>query len=190
MDAPQPMTPPPDVAYAKILAANGPKMLALAGEVADGAFPTLVPPEFTAHARAVLGPHKLLIIGLTCAMDDDPAAAAALTRQFVSTTIGRPGSPCAANLTRLGYSSEKLSEGSDRVVDAVLGHGGPDAIAAKVGEHLKAGADHVRVSMVVPDFASGFLQLERAAPAFSAWPVGMPRRGQPPDGRRRRPTPM
>jgi hypothetical protein len=138
----------------------------------------------------VLGPDKLLIIGLTCAMDDDPAAARAATRQFLSTTIGRPGSPYAANPTRLGYSSEEFSEGSDRVVDAVLGHGGPNAIAAKVGQHLKAGADHMRVSTVVPDFASGILQLERAAPAFSAKPVGMPRRGQSPDGRRRRPTPM
>jgi acyl-CoA synthetase (AMP-forming)/AMP-acid ligase II len=33
--------PPPDVAYPKIIGANGPKMLALSGEIADGALPAL-----------------------------------------------------------------------------------------------------------------------------------------------------
>ena len=58
MDAPQPMLQVPDVAYARIIAANGPKMLALAGEIADGALPNVVTPEWTANARQVLGPDK------------------------------------------------------------------------------------------------------------------------------------
>jgi probable F420-dependent oxidoreductase len=43
--------PAPDVAYPKIIGANGPQMLALSGEIADGAMPAMVPPEFTAQAR-------------------------------------------------------------------------------------------------------------------------------------------
>ncbi len=36
----EPTWPPaPDAAYPRIIAANGPKMLALAGDIADGAFP-------------------------------------------------------------------------------------------------------------------------------------------------------
>lgn len=35
--------PAPDVAYPRILGANGPKMLALAGELADGAYPANLP---------------------------------------------------------------------------------------------------------------------------------------------------
>jgi hypothetical protein len=35
-------------------------------------------------------------------------------------------------------------------------------------EHFKAGADHVRLSTIVPDFASGIARLERVAPAFTA----------------------
>ena len=42
--------PAPEAAYARIIAANGPKMLALAGEISDGALPAGLPPEFTAHA--------------------------------------------------------------------------------------------------------------------------------------------
>jgi alkanesulfonate monooxygenase SsuD/methylene tetrahydromethanopterin reductase-like flavin-dependent oxidoreductase (luciferase family) len=69
----EPTWPPaPDVAYARIIAANGPKMLALAGEIADGAFPVAQAPESTAQARTTLGPDKLLVVGLS--LDPDPAA--------------------------------------------------------------------------------------------------------------------
>lgn len=36
-------------------------MVNLAGEMADGALPAMVPPEFTVDARRLLGPDKLLI---------------------------------------------------------------------------------------------------------------------------------
>lgn len=99
MTAGPPLAQVPELSYPRILAANGPKMLALAGEIADGAIPTLVPPQYTAGARQILGPDKILVIGLTVAVDDDPARAQAAARQFVSQIVGRPGSPYAANLT-------------------------------------------------------------------------------------------
>ena len=55
----------PDAAYPRLIAANGPKMLALAGEIADGAMPAGLPATFTAEAREVLGPDKLLVVGLS-----------------------------------------------------------------------------------------------------------------------------
>jgi probable F420-dependent oxidoreductase len=61
--------PAPDVRYPRIIAANGPKMLALAAEIADGALPAWQPPEFTAQAREALGPDKLLVVGLPVADD-------------------------------------------------------------------------------------------------------------------------
>lgn len=61
MGAPTQM-PAPDVTYPRIIGANGPKMLALAGEITDGAMPAMQPPEFTARARQVLGPDKLLVV--------------------------------------------------------------------------------------------------------------------------------
>jgi probable F420-dependent oxidoreductase len=69
----EPTWPPaPDAAYPRILAANGPKMLALAGDIADGAFPVAQAPESTAQARSTLGRDKLLVVGLS--LDPDPAA--------------------------------------------------------------------------------------------------------------------
>jgi probable F420-dependent oxidoreductase len=67
----EPTWPPvPDTAYPRIIAANGPKMLALAGDIADGAFPAAQTAEFTAQARSTLGPDKLLVVGL--GLDPDP----------------------------------------------------------------------------------------------------------------------
>jgi alkanesulfonate monooxygenase SsuD/methylene tetrahydromethanopterin reductase-like flavin-dependent oxidoreductase (luciferase family) len=54
MAADQPLAQVPELSYPRILAANGPKMLALAAEIADGAMPILVPPQYTANARQVL----------------------------------------------------------------------------------------------------------------------------------------
>jgi probable F420-dependent oxidoreductase len=70
MDSPT-SPPAPDVAYPLIIAANGPKMLALAGEIADGALPAGRPPEFTAQARQLLGPDKLLIAAVSTVIDTD-----------------------------------------------------------------------------------------------------------------------
>jgi alkanesulfonate monooxygenase SsuD/methylene tetrahydromethanopterin reductase-like flavin-dependent oxidoreductase (luciferase family) len=76
-------TPAPDVRYPRIIAANGPKMLALAGELADGALPAWQPPEFTAKARETLGPDKLLVVGLPVA-PDKPTEAAAQVRDHLA----------------------------------------------------------------------------------------------------------
>jgi probable F420-dependent oxidoreductase len=51
-----------DTPYPRLLAANGPKMFALAGENADGAIPAMIDPAVTSQARDALGVDKLLVI--------------------------------------------------------------------------------------------------------------------------------
>src|SRR5262249_48060284 len=75
--------PAPDVHYPRIVAANGPKMLALAADVADGALPAWQRPEFAAKAREELGPDKLLVIGLPVD-PDKPTEAAAQVREHLA----------------------------------------------------------------------------------------------------------
>ncbi|MHA6618590.1 TIGR03620 family F420-dependent LLM class oxidoreductase [Pseudonocardia sp. DLS-67] len=160
--------PAPDVAYPRILAAVGPKMLALAGEISDGAFPAMVPPEFTARARQGLGPDKLLVVGLSVVVDTDAQRARETAREVVSSRIGRVAASYAHTLGQLGYPEQEIAEVSDRLVDAVIGHGDPASIAAKVREHLAAGADHVLVMRPVGgDFGTGVDELERLAPALA-----------------------
>ena len=150
--------PAADVAYPRIVGAMGPKLLALGGEHADGAMPAGLPPAFTAQARQVLGPDKLLVVGLTVIPDNDADRAKDVARQTVSANLGRPS--YAATMAGLGL-------GDGEVVDAVIGHGGPEAIAAKVREHLTAGADHVALMLPLgTEFATGVDQLEWLAPAL------------------------
>ncbi|WP_326643508.1 TIGR03620 family F420-dependent LLM class oxidoreductase [Nonomuraea fuscirosea] len=164
MDGPT-MPPAPDAPYPRIIAANGPKMLALAGELADGALPAGGPPAFTAQARQVLGPDKLLVVGLTMVPDSDPARAREGARERVSAGLAQPW--FAAAVARLGFSEQEIAEVSDRLVDTMIAHGEPAAIAAKAGEHLAAGADHVALLPPIgTDFATGVDQAEWLAPAL------------------------
>ena len=164
MDSPT-SPPAPDVAYPRIIAANGPKMLTLAGEIADGALPAGGPPEFTAQARQALGPDKLLVVGLSVIPGGDRDRTRALAREWVSGSLRLTW--VAAALTRLGYSEREISEVSDRLVDAIVAHGDPADIAAKVREHLAAGADHVTLMQPIgTDLSVGVDRLERLAPAL------------------------
>ncbi len=53
------------------------------------------------------------------------------------------------NWKRLGFSDADVARpGSDRLVDAVVAYGTPQAIAARLTEHLEAGADHVPVQVL------------------------------------------
>jgi alkanesulfonate monooxygenase SsuD/methylene tetrahydromethanopterin reductase-like flavin-dependent oxidoreductase (luciferase family) len=82
MDAPDPsQLPAPDAPYPRILGANGPKMLALATELTDGAMPAMVAPQITATARQALGPDKLLVVLIDASpTQGEPAAVAATVR--------------------------------------------------------------------------------------------------------------
>jgi probable F420-dependent oxidoreductase len=142
-------------------------MLALAGEIAHGALPAGVPPEFTAQARQVLGPDKLLVVGLSVAVDSDRDRAKATARAVVSRSLGGPS--YAAMMAWLGYSARDIAYVSDRLVNAVFAHGNPAAIGVKVREHVAAGADHVALLLPIGgDFATGVDQLEEIASAYTA----------------------
>jgi probable F420-dependent oxidoreductase len=158
--------PAPDAAYPRIVAASGPKMLALANEIADGAMPAGLPPDFTAHARRSIGPDKLLVVGLSTIADADAERAKTIAREQVSGRLGVPS--YAARIAELGYSEQEIVGAEDRLVDAIVAHGGCAAIAAKVREHLLAGADHVTILPPLgSEFGSGIDLLEQLAPELT-----------------------
>src|SRR5262245_49315336 len=72
--------PTPSETPQTVLAALGPKMLALAAELTQGAHPYCVTPEHTAEARRILGPGKLLCPELMVLLETDPATARAAGR--------------------------------------------------------------------------------------------------------------
>lgn len=103
-----PQMPGPDAPYARIIGANGPRMLALAAEAADGAYPAGRPPESTAAARQTLGPDKLLVVGLSVAIDDEPSA--------IAKAAGEHLAAGADHVTLLGSAGEDFPADVDRLV--------------------------------------------------------------------------
>jgi probable F420-dependent oxidoreductase len=145
-------TVPPTVpAAARVLAALGPRMLQLAGERAAGAYPLLVTPDYTARARSLLGPDAALVVGQFVIVDADPEPARALARGPLGFMTAGAGSGYAANLRRMGFAAEEIAQLSDRLVDALVAWGELDAVAARVAEHLRAGADQVVLSVLSAD---------------------------------------
>jgi probable F420-dependent oxidoreductase len=145
-------TVPPTVpASARVLAALGPRMLQLARQRAAGAYPLLVTPAYTARARSLLGRDAALVVGQFVVVDPDPRRARALARAPLGAMTAPAGSGYAANLRRMGFAEEELTRLSDRLVDAVVAWGEVDAVAARVSEHLRAGADQVALSVLSAD---------------------------------------
>ena len=152
----------------RLLAALGPKMLAVAGARTAGTHPYLVTPEHTATARAALGPGKLVASEQAVVLDTDPVSARATGRQHLSTYIGLPN--YTNNWKRIGFTDDDLADGgSDRLVDAFVAWGDEQAILTRVQAHRDAGADHVCIQVLTDDRLTHPLQQWRAlAPALTA----------------------
>ncbi|TQF65569.1 LLM class F420-dependent oxidoreductase [Rhodococcus spelaei] len=135
----------------RVLAALGPKMLRLAAERSAGAHPYLTPPEHTREARELLGTGTLLAPEHKVVVSSDAAAARTVGRAAVENPYLHL-SNYVANLVRLGFTDEELADGgSDRVIDALVAHGDAGSVAARLTEHLDAGADHVAVQVLPAD---------------------------------------
>jgi probable F420-dependent oxidoreductase len=131
----------------RVLAALGPRMLELAAARTVGAHPYFVPVEHTVRARQILGRGPLLAPEVAVVLETDRTRATALAREYASLYLGAPN--YTQNLRSLGYGDDDLGGGgSDRLIDAVIPSGDAPAIAARVREHLDAGADHVCIQVV------------------------------------------
>jgi probable F420-dependent oxidoreductase len=135
----------------RVVAALGPKVLKLSAERSAGAHPYLTTPEHTAHARELLGPEAFIAPEHKVVLTTDADQARAVGRKTLDVYLGLAN--YLNNFKRLGFSDEDVAKpGSDRLVDAVVAYGTPDAIAARLKQHLDAGADHVPVQMLTsPD---------------------------------------
>jgi probable F420-dependent oxidoreductase len=131
----------------RVLAALGPKVLKLAAQRSAGAHPYLTTPVHTGQARELLGPTVLLAPEHKVVLTDDPAAAREVGRKAVDFYLDL--SNYVNNWKRLGFTDDDLAHpGSDRFVDAVVAYGSPEEIAARLDEHLQAGADHVAIQVL------------------------------------------
>jgi len=145
MDAAR-MGPPPEIPVRRLVAALGPRMLAVAAEHALGAHTYFVPVEHTVRARSLLGPEPVLAVEQTAIVSSDPSVARGIARPWAADYLGLPN--YANNWHRLGYADDLGDGGSDRLIDAAFAWGEVSSIAGRVREHLEAGADHVCVQVI------------------------------------------
>lgn len=134
----------------RVVAALGPRVLGLSARRSTGAHPYLTTPEHTARARELIGPSAFLAPEHKVVLTTDSARARTVGRQALDMYFNLAN--YRNNWKRLGFTDDEVSRpGSDRLVDAVVAYGTPDAIAARLNEHLLAGADHVPIQVLTED---------------------------------------
>ncbi|WP_431238992.1 LLM class F420-dependent oxidoreductase [Mycolicibacterium aichiense] len=131
----------------RVVAALGPQVLKLSATRAAGAHPYLTTPEHTAEARQLIGPEAFLAPEHKAVLTTDPDQARDVGRQALDVYLNLQN--YLNSWKRLGFNDDDVAKpGSDRLVDAVVAYGTPEAIAARLTQHLEAGADHVPVQVL------------------------------------------
>ncbi len=147
-----------------VLAALGPRMLALAGEQSKGAHPYCVTPEHTGEARTIMGPDAWLCVEQKICLTSDAAAARAVARKHMARYMVLPNYRNA--WLRLGFTEEEITgEGADRFIDAMVVSGDEARIRACIEAHRAAGADQVILQPFPPSGEKGVCR--RALAAFA-----------------------
>ena len=137
-------------AQRRALAALGPRMLELARDRAAAALPYLITADYIRDARIRVGPNTTLVSEQTVVLTDDHAQARALGRDGLRVYLGL--SNVRRSLGRIGFQDDDIAPpGSDRLLDALIAHGNTEKVAARVHEHLDAGADQVVVHALTAD---------------------------------------
>jgi probable F420-dependent oxidoreductase len=131
----------------RLLAALGPKMLALAAERSAGAHPYLTTPEHTAQARELVGNTVFLAPEHKVVLTENADEAREIGRRTVEFYLDL--SNYLNNWRRLGFTDTDVRKpGSDKLIDAMVAHGTAEQVAAHLNEHLAAGADHVAIQVL------------------------------------------
>jgi probable F420-dependent oxidoreductase len=139
-----------------VLAALGPRMLALAAVRTDGAFAYLVTADQVRVARRTLdaavgtglgGARPLLVASLPAILGGGPEVEAA-ARATVTRYLQQPN--YRANMIRAGIAPDALDPLADPLVRALVATGDPGALRARIAEFHAAGADHVAVVPLSP----------------------------------------
>ena len=136
--------PAPAAPLPVVLAALRQRMQELARDRSTGMHSFFVSPAHTAAARALLGADPLLVPEQAVVVDDDLDAARQRARQHVQSRLALPN--YVNHVRALGYGDSDLADGgSDALVDDLVAWGDAGKVAARIQQHLDAGADHVAV---------------------------------------------
>lgn len=129
------------------VAALGPLMMKLSGEMTQGAIPYNTNPRHTAEAAKILGPNKWLAIEQKVTIETDPVKARALGRKELERYMTLDN--YRNNFLRIGFTEKDLENGgSDDFIDQMCLWGSADQVKAGLRAHFAAGATHVAIQPV------------------------------------------
>lgn len=129
------------------VAALGPLMMKLSGDMTQGAIPYNTNPRHTAEAAKILGPDKWLAIEQKVTLETDPVKARALGRKELERYLTLDN--YRNNFLRIGFTEKDLENGgSDNFIDQMCLWGTVDQVKAGLRAHFAAGATHVAIQPV------------------------------------------
>src|SRR5215510_14244194 len=136
------MAPTPPADPPVVLGSLLPRMIALAAAETAGVITYFTTPEKTAQVRTAVGRDKWLCAEQAVLLESNPTRARAAAREYMSFYLRNPH--YATMLRALGFrDADFASGGSDRLVDAIVAWGSPEALRARIDAHYAAGATHV-----------------------------------------------
>jgi alkanesulfonate monooxygenase SsuD/methylene tetrahydromethanopterin reductase-like flavin-dependent oxidoreductase (luciferase family) len=133
-----------------LLAALGPRMVRLAGEVADGVILNWCTPERVAEARAEVGEERLISVYVRACLSHVDEQAADALRVAAARYL-------ALDPYRRQFDRMRVGPQPEAVADATCVRGGRDQALARLAEFAEAGADLVAVYPVPVGDASSSL---------------------------------
>ena len=139
-----------------VLAALGPRMVALARDRTGGDYTYFTTAEHVREVRDAMGPEHFLAADLPVVPARDLVAARAIgdrhTSLYLSTTNYRN------NLLRLGWPEDELKPpGSDRFFDAIMAWGDASVFRERADALFAAGADQVVFNLITKDPTKPYL---------------------------------
>ena len=148
MDAAPMVAAEKDERVPRVIAALGPKMLALGARAADGVHTYLVTPEHTARSRAVIG-SSFLAVEQAVVVGQSREEFLERAHAYLEFYTGLEN--YRANWRRLGFTDEDFVRGgSTRLCDAMVAHVNDDDVRSAARDHVAAGADHVCLQILGP----------------------------------------
>jgi probable F420-dependent oxidoreductase len=151
-----------------VLAALGPRMVALAAERTAGAYPYFTTAKHIRLVREQLGPDAFLAADLPVVLAANRAEARAIGD--VHTNVYLHTENYRKNLLRLGWTPDQLEPpGSDDLFDAIVAWGDVAAVQERINGLLNAGADQVVLNLITRDRSVPYVpELKALASASSA----------------------
>lgn len=131
----------------RVLAALGPRMVALAAQRSAGPHPYLTTPDHTRTTRAQIGPGPFLVPEQKVVLATDPIKAVALARASIKPYLNF--SNYTNSWRKQGFSDDDFTGGgSDRLIKTLFAIGNPSTAMRRTYEHLAGGANHVAVQLI------------------------------------------